>query len=95
MDGIRTFKTNGSTIHHYTLNGSQIVTETWVTKTQDGEEIVEHPNHFLVYLYDESGAPVGLQYRTRPMERIRLTPTTLRRTCKGTSSPSTRKSESR
>lgn len=27
MDGIRTVKTNGSTIHHYTLNGSQIVTD--------------------------------------------------------------------
>ena len=26
-DGIRTVKTNGSTIHHYTLNGSQIVTD--------------------------------------------------------------------
>ena len=36
-----------------------------MTKTQDGEEIVEHPNHFLVYLYDESGSPIGLQYRTK------------------------------
>ena len=35
------------------------------SKTQDGEEIVEHPNHFLVYLYDESGAPIGLQYRNK------------------------------
>ena len=26
-DGIRTVKTNGSMIHHYTLNGSQIVTD--------------------------------------------------------------------
>ena len=26
-DGIRTVKTNGSTIHHYTLNGSQVVTD--------------------------------------------------------------------
>ena len=64
-EGIRTSKTYGSTTHYYTLNGSQIVTETWVTKTQDGEEIVEHPNHFLVYLYDESGAPIGLQYRSK------------------------------
>ena len=31
-DGIRTVKTNGSTIHHYTLNGSQIVTVTKKTK---------------------------------------------------------------
>ena len=68
-EGIRTSKTSGSTTHYYTLNGSQIVTETWVTKTQDGEEIVEHPNHFLVYLYDESGAPIGLQYRNKTYEK--------------------------
>ena len=61
-DGIRTVKTNGSTIHHYTLNGSQIVTETWTTKSSSGAET---PNHFLVYLYDENGAPVGLQYRSK------------------------------
>ena len=40
-----------------------------MTKTQDGEEIVEHPNHFLVYLYDESGAPIGLQYRNKTYEK--------------------------
>ena len=68
-EGIRTSKTYGSTTHYYTLNGSQIVTETWVTKAQDGEEIVEHPNHFLVYLYDESGAPIGLQYRNKTYEK--------------------------
>ena len=62
MDGIRTVKTNGSTIHHYTLNGSQIVTETWTTKSSSGAET---PNHFLVYLYDENGAPIGLQYRNK------------------------------
>lgn len=61
-DGIRTAKTNGSTIHHYTLNGSQIATETWTTKSSSGAET---PNHFLVYLYDENGAPVGLQYRNK------------------------------
>ena len=61
-DGIRTVKTNGSTIHHYTLNGSQIVTETWTTKSSSGAET---PNHFLVYLYDENGAPIGLQYRNK------------------------------
>ena len=62
MDGIRTVKTNGSTIHHYTLNGSQIVTETWTPKSSSGAET---PNHFLVYLYDENGAPIGLQYRNK------------------------------
>ena len=61
-DGIRTVKTNGSTIHHYTLNGSQIVTETWTTKSSSGAET---PNHFLVYLYDENGAPIGMQYRNK------------------------------
>ena len=61
-DGIRTVKTNGSTIHHYTLNGSQIVTETWTTKNSSGAET---PNHFLAYLYDENGAPIGLQYRNK------------------------------
>ena len=61
-EGIRTVKTNGSTIHHYTLNGSQIVTETWTTKSSSGAET---PNHFLVYLYDENGAPIGLQYRNK------------------------------
>jgi RHS repeat-associated protein len=61
-DGIRTVKTNGSTIHHYTLNGAQIVTETWTTKSSSGAET---PNCFLVYLYDENGAPIGLQYRNK------------------------------
>lgn len=59
---IRTVKTNGSTIHHYTLNGSQIVTETGTAKSSSGAET---PNHFLVYLYDENGAPIGLQYRNK------------------------------
>ena len=61
-DGIRTVKTNGSMIHHYTLNGSQIVTETWTPKSSSGAET---PNHFLVYLYDENDAPIGLQYRNK------------------------------
>ena len=65
-EGIRTSKTYGSTTHYYTLNGSQIVTETWVTKSSDN---TEHPNHFLVYLYDESGAPIGLQYRNKTYEK--------------------------
>ena len=37
----------------------------------------------------------GCSTETRPMERIRLTPTTSRRICKGTSSPSTRKTEAK
>ena len=39
--------------------------------------------------------PSGCSTETRPMERIRLTPTTSRRICKGTSSPSTRRAEPR
>ena len=53
--GIRTSKTVNGIEHVYTLNGSQIVTESWV---QNGVE------YFIVYLYDESGAPIGMQYRT-------------------------------
>ena len=53
--GIRTSKTVNGIEHVYTLNGSQIVTESW---TQSGVE------YFIVYLYDESGAPIGMQYRT-------------------------------
>lgn len=53
--GIRTSKTVNGVKHVYTLNGSQIVTETW---TQNNVEYV------IVYLYDESGAPIGMQYRT-------------------------------
>ena len=61
-DGILTSKTIGGQEHRYLLNGSQIVTETWTTKSSSGAET---PNHFLVYLYDENGAPVGLQYRNK------------------------------
>ena len=53
--GIRTSKTVNGIKHIYTLSGSQIVTESW---TQSGVE------YFIVYLYDESGAPIGMQYRT-------------------------------
>ena len=53
--GIRTSKTVNGIEHVYTLNGSQIVTESWV---QNNVEYV------IVYLYDESGAPIGMQYRT-------------------------------
>ncbi len=49
-EGIRTSKNSNGTMHYYTLNGSQIVSESWGI-------------HLLVYLYDELGAPIGLQYR--------------------------------
>ncbi len=53
-DGIRTSKTVNGVVHEYYLNGSQIVAETWVT---NGVEYLIH------YLYDESGAPIGMKYR--------------------------------
>ncbi len=49
--GIRTSKNVNGSIHHYALDGSQILSESW-------------GNHFILYLYDESGAPIGLKYRT-------------------------------
>jgi RHS repeat-associated protein len=51
-DGIRTNKIVNGSNHVYTLNGTQIVSEAW-------------GNFLLIYLYDESGAPIGLQYRTK------------------------------
>jgi len=53
--GIRTSKTVDGIKHEYLLNGSQIVAETW---TQNGIE------YMLRYIYDESGAPIGMKYRT-------------------------------
>ena len=53
--GIRTSKTVNGIEHVYTLNGSQIVTESWVQNNVE---------YYIVYLYDESGAPIGMQYRT-------------------------------
>ena len=50
-DGIRTSKTVNGVEHVYTLNGSQIVSEAWLDR-------------LLIYLYDESGSPIGMQYRT-------------------------------
>ena len=51
---IRTSKKVTGTTHYYTLNGSQILTE-------------QFGNIFIVYLYDESGSPIGMQYRTKSM----------------------------
>ena len=50
-DGIRTSKTVNGVTHTYILNGSQIVSEEWDDK-------------LLVYLYDASGSPIGMMYRT-------------------------------
>ena len=53
-EGIRTSKTISGVKHTYTLNGSQIFSEAW-------------GNHFIIYLYDETGSPIGMQYRTKSM----------------------------
>ena len=61
--GSRVFKeiadedTGEVTRHEYTLNGTQVVKETVFV---DGVE-----SYTLVYLYDESEAPVGIRYRAR------------------------------
>ena len=50
-NGIRTSKTVGNVKHSYYLNGSQIVAEQWGDK-------------LIVYLYDSTGMPIGMMYRT-------------------------------
>ena len=50
-NGIRTSKTIGNVTHNYYLNGSQIVAEQW-------------SNKLIVYLYDSTGMPIGMMYRT-------------------------------
>ena len=49
--GIRTSKVVDGVVHTYTLNGSQIISEEW-------------SNKLIIYLYDESGSPIGFAYRT-------------------------------
>ena len=50
-EGIRTSKTVNNVKHSYYLNGSLIVAEQWSDK-------------LLVYLYDSTGSPIGMMYRT-------------------------------
>ena len=50
-EGIRTSKTVNGVNHTYQLNGSQIASESWGDK-------------LIVYLYDASGSPIGMMYRT-------------------------------
>jgi len=54
-DGIRTSKTALGIKHEYILNGSQILAEKWKIGSTE---------YLLIFLYDESGAPIGLKYRT-------------------------------
>ena len=51
-EGIRTGKNVNGVEHSYSLNGSQIIME-------------DMGGSLLVYLYDASGSPIGMQYRNR------------------------------
>ena len=53
-NGVRVRKVVNGVEHIYTVNGTQILTEKWVDV---GVE------HLLVYLYDASGSPIGMEYR--------------------------------
>lgn len=55
-NGIRTSKTVNGVKHTYILSGSKIISESWGI-------------HFCIYLYDESGSPIGMQYRTSSMAK--------------------------
>ena len=48
-EGIRSSKTVSGVKHTYHLNGTQIVAEEW-------------DNKLLIYLYDESGSPIGMHF---------------------------------
>ena len=58
-DGIRTSKTVNGIKHEYVLNGSQILAEKWKIGSTE---------YLLIFLYDESGLPIGLKYRTSAYE---------------------------
>ena len=53
-EGIRTSKIVNGVEYIYILDGSRIVSETW-------------GDNLFVYLYDESGSPIGMQYRSVSM----------------------------
>ena len=53
-DGIRTSKTIDGVEHIYHLSGTQVLSEEW---TENGVQ------HLLIYIYDVSGAPIGMAYR--------------------------------
>ena len=52
-DGIRVFMQTPYAIHYYTVDGSTILEE----------KIVDYDGiHYLVYVYDETGAPIAIKY---------------------------------
>lgn len=55
-EGLRTSKTVNGIEHSYYLSGSQIVMEQWGT-------------NLCIYLYDDDGSPIGMQFRTNSMAK--------------------------
>ena len=53
-EGIRTSKTVNGIKHTYTVSGSRILSEEW---TENGLD------HLILYIYDATGSPIGMQYR--------------------------------
>ena len=49
-NGVRTSKTVNGVEHVYNVSGSTILSEAW-------------GNHLIMYMYDDNGLPVGMQYR--------------------------------
>lgn len=49
-DGMRRSKTVNGVTHYYTYDGIQLVKEEW-------------GNNVMIFLYDATGSPVGMQYR--------------------------------
>ena len=49
-DGMRRTKTVGGVTHYYTYDGLKLIREEW-------------GNNVLIFLYDASGSPIGMQYR--------------------------------
>ena len=50
-EGMRASKTVNGVTHYYTYDGLKLIREEW-------------GNNTLVFLYDASGSPIGMQYRT-------------------------------
>ena len=53
-NGVRVRKVVNGVEHIYTVNGTQILTESW---------IADQVEHLLIYLYDANGSPIGMEYR--------------------------------
>ena len=64
-EGIRTSKTeNGAYYTEYVLNGSRIIGEKLSYISVENGETIYTPISITLYLYDESGTPIGMKYRT-------------------------------